>query len=104
MNVIELHLAIREERIEWRKHSLQRLAERKILQSQVLEVLLSGELIEDYPEDQPYPSALFLAFVEGEPLHVVAALDEDDCRAYIITAYQPSLDYFEADYKTRRAR
>jgi len=104
MNIIGLQAAIREKRIEWRKHSLQRLAERGIHQKDVLEVILSGELIEDYPDDNPYPSALFLAFIMDRPLHVVAAYDGTDHRAYIITAYQPSLEFFEEDYKTRRAK
>jgi len=104
MNIIGLQTAIRDERIEWRKHALQRLAERGIIQREVLEVILSGEMIEDYPDDEPYPSALFLAFPAGSPLHVVAAYDESDHRAYIITAYQPSLEFFETDYKTRRVR
>lgn len=102
MNIIGLQTAIRDGRIEWRKHSLQRLAERGILQKEVLEVLLSGEPIEEYPDDNLYPSALFLAFIKGRPLHVVAAFDESEHRAYIITAYQPSLEFFEDDYKTRR--
>lgn len=104
MNLIGLQTAIRSGRIEWRKHSLQRLAERGILQKEALEVLLSGELIENYPTDTPYPSALFLAFPAGRPLHVVAAYDESDQRVYIITAYQPALELFEADYKTRRIK
>lgn len=104
MNIAKLHDAIRLGRIEWRKHALQRLAERGILQRDVLEVLLSGELIEDYANDQPYPSALFLKFIAGEPLHAVAALDEKEPGAYIITAYRPSLDFFEPDYKTRRTQ
>jgi len=61
-----------------------------------------SERIRDYPEDKPYPSALFLGWHEGTPLHVVAAVDEINETVYIITAYQPSLDYFETDYKTRK--
>lgn len=102
MNIAGLRVALQEERIEWRKHMLQRLAERAIRQQEALEVLRTGELIEDYPEDEPYPSALFLAFLAGRPLHVVAALDENDRRVYMITAYQPSLEFFEPDFKTRR--
>jgi len=104
MNISSLHAAIQEERIEWRKHALQRLAERCILQKDVLEVISSGEMIEDYPDDEPCPSALFLAFIMDRPLHVVVAYDESDHRAYIITAYQPSLEFFETDYKTRRVK
>lgn len=47
MNIAGLQAVIQEDRIEWRKHVLQRLAERDILQAEVLEVLMAGELIED---------------------------------------------------------
>ena len=43
--------------------------------SDVLQVLDSGEEIEQYPEDTPFPSVLLLARVGGRPLHVVAATD-----------------------------
>ena len=90
-------------RFEWRQHVLQRLAERGIRQAAVVEVLQAGERIEDYPEDVPYPSALFLGWVEGKPLHVVAALDAPAQWAYIITAYEPDLEHFESDYRTRKS-
>ena len=104
MNMEALRQAIRERKIEWRKHALQRLAERNIAREAVLAAVLSGELIEDYPDDTPYPSALFLGFVAKRPLHAVVAIDEIDKIAYIISAYEPSLDFFEEDYKTRRAQ
>ena len=91
-------------RFEWRKHVLQRLAQHGIAQDAVCEVLRSGERIEDYPEDVPYPSALFLGWVGENPIHVVVALDEDHDWAYIITAYEPDLDHFEPDFRTRRSR
>ncbi|MBI4662206.1 MAG: DUF4258 domain-containing protein [Verrucomicrobia bacterium] len=97
-----LRKAVREGRLEWRKHVLQKLAERGIAQSAVLEVLASGERIRDYTEDRPFPSALFLGYVGGRPLHVVASCDELNGQAFIITAYEPSLAVFEADYRTKR--
>ena len=63
-----------------------------------------GHLIQDYPDDRPYPSALFLGWVEEKPVHVVVSLDEGGELAYVITAYEPSLDHFAPDYKTRRKR
>ena len=66
-------------------------------------MLRAGARIEDYPEDVPYPSALFLGWVEGKPLHVVAALDAPAQWAYIITAYEPDLEHFESDYRTRKS-
>jgi len=99
-----LQQAIREGRIEWRKHLLQRLAERGIAQSAVMRVLLHGEMIRDYPADKPFPSSLFFGIVSGKPMHVVAACDEKNKMAYIITAYEPSLEIFENDYRTRKKK
>ena len=73
MDLKKLRQALGEGRMEWRKHVLQKLAERGVAQSAVLEVLTSGERIRDYAEDRPFPSALFLGYVGGRPLHVVAA-------------------------------
>jgi len=94
--------AVAEGRIEWRKHVLQRLAERGIPQQTVREVLLQGDLIREYADDKPFASALFLGYVSATPLHVVAACDDASRQAYVITAYEPSLDIFESDYRTKR--
>ena len=91
-------------RFEWRRHALEQMAARGLAQAAVIEVLTAGEKIEDYPHDRPYPSALFLGWVKGEPLHVVAALDDADDRGYIITTYRPDEETFEADYRTRREK
>ena len=88
--------------IEWRKHVLQKPAERGIAQQAVREVRLHGERIRDDAEDKPFPSALFLGYVAGKPLHAVAACDETSGRAFVITAYEPSLEIFEPDYRTKR--
>lgn len=100
MNVEKLRKAISENKFEWRRHALQRMAERGIRQVEVLEVLLNGELIEDYPDDKPFPSALFLGHPRGRPLHVVVAFDEKGFWAY----YEPSLNHFEPNFRTRRRR
>ncbi|MBI3756216.1 MAG: DUF4258 domain-containing protein, partial [Deltaproteobacteria bacterium] len=78
--------------------------ERGISRDTVKEVLKSGEIIEDYPDDKPYPSGLFLGWIEGGPLHVVAAFDFSAGWCFIITAYKPDLEHFESDYKTRRQK
>ncbi len=94
--------ALRDGRIEWRRHALERIAEQDIRRSDVLEVLRSGELIEDYPEDEPFPSGLFLGSRGVHPLHVVAAFDDEGDRVYVITVYEPDLRHFEPDFRTRR--
>ena len=80
------------------------MLERGVSRRDVFAVLLSGEEIEDYPNDTPFPSALFLGWKGRDPLHVVVALDSTTQQAYIITTYRPDLDHFEADFKTRKPR
>ena len=102
MDVQNLRKCIREENYEWRKHTLIRLDERNISQEDILKVVLNGEVIEDYPGNKPFPSCLMLGMVSGKPYHVVVALDIESPMVYIITAYEPSLDKFKPDFKTRR--
>lgn len=102
MNIEKLKIAVEEGYIEWEKHALERMMERGILRETVKNVLLTGEVIEDYLDDRPFPSALFLGWVEDEPFHVVSALDLITGCCYVITAYKPDLEHFESDYKTRR--
>ncbi len=94
--------AVAQGRIEWRKHVLQRLAERAIPQRVDVEVLRSGERIDSYAGARPFPSALFLGYSGNKPYYVVAAFDEVRSRVYVITVYEPSLRVFESDYRTRR--
>lgn len=85
----------------WRKHAAQRMMERAISRDEVMQCALSGEIIETYADDSPYPSCLVL-HVGLKPLHIVMALDGTTC--YIITAYRPNSDEFEHDFKTRKKR
>jgi uncharacterized protein DUF4258 len=101
-NLAEFRIAVATGNIEWRMHVLQKLAKRGISQQIAREVLITGERIRDYVEDKPFPSSLFLGYVSGKPLHVVAAYDEATHKAFVITAYEPSLEIFEPDYRTKR--
>jgi len=81
---------------------LQRMLERDISRADAKDVMLHGEIIEDYSTDKPFPSALFFKFVDRRPLHIVAAYDSVEEKVYVITAYEPTLDKFETDFQTRR--
>lgn len=76
MNINKLRETILKNNFEWRKHTLVRLAERNISQNVVLEVILKGEVIEDYPENRPFSSCLMFKVVKGKPFHIVVSLDE----------------------------
>ena len=51
--------AIKKGYIEWQRHALERMMERGISKETVIETLLNGEVIEDYPDEMPYPSAFY---------------------------------------------
>lgn len=68
-------------------HARSRMFQRNISTENIQEVVIHGQMIEDYPEDEPCPSALFFAYSEGRPCHVVVAECEDHVR--IITVYIP---------------
>jgi hypothetical protein len=78
------------------------MLERGISRGAVKGVLESGALVEDYPDDAPYPSALMLGFSDGEPLHVVAAYDQGSRYCLVVTVYRPDARHFEDDYRTRK--
>ena len=94
--------AIAAHRVIWSRHGVVRMQERGITRADVLDGLSDGQVIENYPDDVPYPSALILGVARGRPVHVVVALDTSAPEAHIITVYEPRPDEFEPDWRTRR--
>ncbi|HEV7866769.1 MAG TPA: DUF4258 domain-containing protein [Chthoniobacteraceae bacterium] len=84
----------------FRVHAIERMAQRGIGVEEVRHVLDTGEVIEDYPTDFPYPSALMLGWIGERPLHVVAATTPDT--RIIITVYEPDPSRWEPDFKKRK--
>jgi hypothetical protein len=86
----------------WQQHALQRLDERNLRQGQVVKALMASEVIEDYPQDYPFPSALVLGWIGRKPVHAVVAYDSERGFGYIVTVYFPDAENFLPDYRTRR--
>lgn len=78
------------------------MSEYEVAPSQVKQVLERGEVLRQYPEDQPYESCLMLAFVQGRPLHVVAADGENLDATFVITVYEPDPELWEDDFRTKK--
>jgi hypothetical protein len=76
--------------------------ERSIDETDVKAVLEQGEVIEDYPNDQPYPSQLILGWRGTRPLHVVAANHKADEETIIITVYEPDPEQWTTDFRRRK--
>ncbi len=101
LNILELRKLCTPQNIRITLHAAKRLEQRGILLSDVMTCIMNGEIIEQYPDDYPYPSCLILGFTLGNKvLHVVIGHHETEL--FLITAYFPSTDKWEDDFKTRK--
>ena len=88
-------------KLRWTNHMFVRLLQRNIKTEEIVYVLTHGEIIEQYPDDYPYPSCLVLGItVNGRPIHVVCGAGETEL--WLITVYYPSMEEWEPDFKTRK--
>ena len=103
MEITDLQKLCENGSIRWTGHILKRLMQRGIFRASVVQAIRSGEIIEQYPDDYPYPSCLLLGTTEaGEALHIVCGIGEG--KVSLITAYHPDPDEWESDLKTRRVK
>ena len=74
----------------------------QITDHEVYEAVCTGEVLETYPDDTPYPSVLLFGMTAANrPLHIVCAYERDNDRAVIITVYQPDPNRWE-EYRRRK--
>ena len=102
LDLDKLRTLASQRKIIWKRHALERMLEREISRAIVLQVIASGELIEDYSDDRPPSSGLLLGWEGKRPIHVVVTLDIEDELVGVVTAYEPTTEHFEIDFKTRR--
>jgi hypothetical protein len=77
------------------------MLERGVRIAEVEAVIGLGDAIETYPDDTPFPSRLLLGFPGGRALHVVVADEPGTDLTYVITVYYPSLNAWDAAFRTR---
>ncbi|MEX2162582.1 MAG: DUF4258 domain-containing protein [Anaerolineales bacterium] len=94
---------MRSERVIFRVHALQRMFEREISLADIINTIEHGEIIEEYPKDEPYPSHLMLGWSGERPIHIVVGAGEQET-AIVITVYQPDADKWDTSFKHRRAK
>lgn len=76
--------------------------ERCITEEEVEHAITNGTIIESYPNDTPYPSALLLGSAGTKVIHVVYADDETSNTRIIITVYEPNLEIWQDNLRQRR--
>jgi hypothetical protein len=87
--------------LTFRIHALRQMFQRRISGSDIRELLGLGTIIEEYPDDVPYPSCLVSGKINDRPLHVVMAYNNVDREAIVITTYEPDPEMW-SDNNTRR--
>lgn len=86
----------------YRVHARQSMFTRSIPDECVEHILQHGEVIEDHPHAFPFPAKLLLGRCNQRSIHVVAAENRGKQQVIVMTAYEPTIDKWEPDMKTRR--
>ena len=101
MNLDSYRKLCHDETIVMTRHARQRLLERNISLDDVEQAIRTGKIIEEYPNDTPFPSCLILGdSANCEPVHIVASTDNEFL--YIITAYYPDPQKWSEDFSVRK--
>jgi hypothetical protein len=96
---IKVRISIGEYRFS--DHAVKRMIKRSIDRSEMEQAVLSGEIIEEYPEDKYSPSCLIYGRTKADRhLHVQLSLPP---LVVVITAYDPDETEW-IDYRVRRKK
>jgi hypothetical protein len=86
----------------FRVHAIRHMFERAVSVEEIKRLLDTGEVIQTYPDDKPYPSRLVLGWRDLRPLHIVAAYDEGSDTTFVITVYEPDPTLWEPGFRRKR--
>lgn len=88
-------------RLVFRVQAVRRMFLRGVSENDVVQIMETGEVIEENPTDQPYPSTLILGWIGSQPLHLVVADNVDDGQTVLVTVYEPDLTRWEPEFRRR---
>jgi hypothetical protein len=90
MNLEDVIDAIRHNRIRIADHADEEAQADGLSFDEIFISTFQGEVIEEYPDDKPYPSCLVYGQTfKGEPVHSVWAYNDQNGWAVLITVYRP---------------
>jgi hypothetical protein len=104
MNIEDIVDAIRSHRIRITDHADEEAQADRLSFDEVFVSVFQGEIIEEYPNDKPFPSCLISGETfSGEPVHSVWAYNQENQWAVLITVYRPDPGRW-IDWRTRRPK
>ncbi len=90
MEISDIQNAIKEGHIRITDHADEEAQDDKLTYDEIFFSVLTGKIIEDYPDDKPYPSCLIYGNTfENEPVHSVWAYNKKTKWAALVTVYKP---------------
>jgi hypothetical protein len=101
INIKTLRQYYQDDMIIVSEHAAERFRQRNIKAIDIRFAVFNGEVIEQYPDDFPYPSCLILGKTPSSmPIHIV--MSDEGSMSRIITAYYPDINKWSSDFKTRK--
>ena len=102
MEIDKIVNAIHANRIRITDHADEQSESYQLTFDEVYFSVLHGEIIEDYPDDKPYPSCLIYGQTfSGDPVHSVWAFNDENRWAVLITVYRPNVNLW-INFRERR--
>jgi len=103
MTIVDVVKQAAEKKLLFLPHAIRQMSrpERMITPQEVEKVVMTGELVEDYPHDSRGHSCLLLGFGETNRAIQVVCSPKTEYLA-VITAYLPDTEQWSSDYRRRR--
>ena len=90
MDIEDILNAIRHSRVRITDHADAETLAEHLSFDEVMYSVRYGEIIEDYPDDRPYPSCLIYGDTPtDDPVHSVWAYNRETGSAVLVTTYRP---------------
>lgn len=86
------------------RHARKRILEWRFGMDEVESAAASATVVEEYPDDTPYPSCLVLGWAGSRPLHIVLAGPTSEGDTVVVTLYGPDPAEWEAGFTRRKPK
>ena len=97
----EIRAKFAQDEFEFSKHATDQTILRDITVQEIREIVMAGEIIEDYPDDKYGPSCLILGFTRARrPIHLQCSYPSRPI-IKVVTVYEPDPAEW-VDYRVRR--
>lgn len=104
MIINDITNAIQSNRIRITDHADEEAIADNLKLNDIFQSVFNGEVIENYPNDKPYPSCLIFGMTENDiPIHSVWAYNKENKWSVLITVYRPDPSLW-IDWRVRRKK